>query len=208
MTIRQKCLFRKGSLPGRQAGVVLMIAVIMLVAMSLTAIALVRSVYTTNIIAGNMTFQQAAVHESDTGIDAAISFLQAQAPATLYNTIYANGAQTAYVAARQDPGANQSWSDFWSDVLEPANVINTMTTNTQTGNTVSYVIHRLCNAPGDPFAGAGCAVKPDMTGSPGNGKGVGVIDLNISTAVYYRITTRVAGPRGTVSFVQAVISLE
>ena len=59
-----------------QQGVVLVIALIILVAMTLAGIALVRSVDTTNIIAGNIAFQQAAVHSGEAGAEAAIRFIE------------------------------------------------------------------------------------------------------------------------------------
>ena len=60
------------SLPDRQGGVVLVVALIILVALMLGGIALVRSVGTTNIIAGNLAFQQAATQSGEAGTEAAI----------------------------------------------------------------------------------------------------------------------------------------
>ena len=60
---------------GRQRGVVLIIALIALVIMTLAALAMIRSVDTSNLIAGNMAFQQAATHSGDSGIEAAITWL-------------------------------------------------------------------------------------------------------------------------------------
>src|SRR4051812_42847814 len=79
--------------PGtRQAGVVLIIALVVLVAMTLAAVALVRSVDTNNVIAGNLAFQQAATHSADTGIEAAITWLQAnQNGTTLESSDSTNG---------------------------------------------------------------------------------------------------------------------
>ncbi|MBK7423656.1 MAG: hypothetical protein IPJ48_11460 [Propionivibrio sp.] len=51
---------KRCTLAARQGGVVLMIALIILVALTIGGIALVRSVSTTSIIAGNLAFQQAA----------------------------------------------------------------------------------------------------------------------------------------------------
>ena len=60
----------------RQSGVVLIVALIMLIAMTLAALALVRSVDTTNIIAGNLSFQQAATHAGDRGVESAIAWVE------------------------------------------------------------------------------------------------------------------------------------
>ena len=48
--------------PERQRGVVLFIALIVMVAMSLAAIALFRSVDTANLVAGNQAFKQGALN--------------------------------------------------------------------------------------------------------------------------------------------------
>ena len=53
----------------REQGVVLFIALIVLVAMSLAGIALMRSVDTGILIAGNLGFRQNATHVGDLGIE-------------------------------------------------------------------------------------------------------------------------------------------
>ena len=63
---------RPGSL-ARQRGISLMMSMIVLVALTLAGIALMRSVDTTTIIAGNLAFQQAATNSGDTGIETAIA---------------------------------------------------------------------------------------------------------------------------------------
>src|SRR5450830_1873633 len=60
----------------KQRGVIMLIALITLVAMTLAAIALVRSVDTTNIIAGNLAFQQSATNAGDIGSEKAIQWLE------------------------------------------------------------------------------------------------------------------------------------
>ena len=54
-----------------QQGVVLFIALIILVAMTLAGIALMRSVDTNVLIAGNLAFRQANTMYADTGVEAA-----------------------------------------------------------------------------------------------------------------------------------------
>lgn len=188
--------------PADQQGVVLLIALIMLVAMTLGGIALVRSVNTTNIIAGNLAFQQAATHSSDTGIESAVTWLEANnSGATLYTSVAAQG----YSAVRVDPAAGQSWDAFWRAVLTaqssalPANA---------GGYTVAYAIQRLCAQALPPSsAGAGCSQPPATTSTSTSSKGAGVVALTYGSQVYYRITSRVAGPRNTVSYVQAIVAL-
>lgn len=61
--------FGNCSAPDRQRGVVLLIALIVLVAMTLAAIGMMRSVDTGIVITGNMAFKQTTVHAGDVGID-------------------------------------------------------------------------------------------------------------------------------------------
>lgn len=189
---------------GSQRGVVLLMALIVLIAMTLAGLALMRSVSTSNVIAGNMAFQQAATHSADAGAEAAVSFLESSAAGAL-NTSITFGGGIRYLAFRQDKAAGQSWDDFWSTTV-PAAAKNTLATDAA-GNSVAFVIHRLCNNEGVPITVAACSTSPIGTGSSGNSQGAGVVALNAPPQTYYRITTRVSGPRNTLSYVQVVVAL-
>lgn len=197
--------------PAKQAGVVLVIALIVLVAMTLAAVALVRSVDTNNIIAGNLAFQQAATHSADTGIERAVAWLEdcstthtTCAAGTLDSDSPTNGYSASGNNPAQNPATGQSWDAFWSQTLAgrafslPAD---------GAGNTVSYVIDRMCNNPGSKTGGASCTSSPAVTTATGNGEEGGEVQLNAPSVVYYRITVRVSGPRNTVSYVQAMVSM-
>lgn len=196
-----------------QRGIVLILALIVLAAMTLAGIGLTRSVLTGNRIAGNLAFQQSATNAADAGIEAAIAWLEANnAPppppgvSKLFNDVSIAGADLGYFASRQDPAAGQSWEQFWNTVLVQSNRVNTLAAPVG-GNTVSFVIHRLCNAVGDPTTGIGCDASPTVVGSEGGGRGAGVPPIALPSQRYYRITVRVAGPRNTVGFVQSVVAL-
>jgi type IV pilus assembly protein PilX len=189
---------------GRQQGIVLMIALLVLVAMSVAGIALVRSVYTTNIIAGNIAFQQAATNSADTGIEAAITWLQLNSGCSPACTLADNKNENGYSAYRADPGAGQSWETFWK-TLADANQVVTLAKDAS-GNKVSYAIHRLCNGTGAPND-AGCAVAPAIFSSSAGNDQSNPDQVDAPTKVYYRITSRVSGPRNTVSFVQVVVAM-
>jgi len=187
----------------QQQGVVLMMALIVLVAMTLAGIALVRSVDTSNVIAGNLAFQQAATSAGDAGTEAAVNWLQTNNTGT---TLHANILAQGYAASRSDPGAGQSWANFWSTVLVPAGQVVTLAPDAA-GNAASYTIQRLCNAVGDPTTGIGCAVTQSTGVATSSSKTAGTVALLYSSQIYYRITTRVAGPRNTVSYVQTIVAL-
>lgn len=188
-----------------QAGVVLMLTLIVLVAMTLAAIALVRSSDTTNIIAGNLAFQQAATSSGDRGTEAAILWLENNNGGVfLHSDHNTSGDQFGYSAIRQDPAAGQSWESFWTAVLSSQSI--TLAPD-NAGNTVSYVIQRMCRFAGAPAAGAGCAVSSAAAVAVGNSQDAGTVVLQYSNQVFYRITSRIAGPRNTVSFVQTIVAM-
>jgi len=203
---------RRPAAGGRERGVVLFITLIVLVAMLLAGLALLRSVTTSNRVAGNLAFQEAATQAADAGIETAIAWLEttlATAPTQLHDHVTVGALDpVGYFAVRQDPDATtgQSWQQFWDDVLRPSGGVTVLPADAA-GNTVSFVIHRLCNQTGDPATGRGCATSPTTLGSDSGSRGAGVVGLLTASAVYYRITTRVDGPRNTVRFVQAVVSL-
>jgi len=195
----------------RQSGIVLMLAIIVLVAMSLAAVGLMRSLLSSNKVAGNLAFQQSALQSANVGIETAIAWLEQNNFGTrlFQNITIAAGEPVGYVAMQQNPAAGQNWEQYWTTVLVPTNRVTTLATDAA-GNRVSFIIHRLCNATGDPNSGVGgigCEANPFpvTTGtsvSTGGGKPSGVPD-----SIYYRITARVLGPRNTVGFAQAIVAL-
>lgn len=199
----------RGSLK-RQGGVILVITLVVLGAMTLAAIALMRSADTGSLIVGNLAFQQSVTHSADLGLEAATEWLEAAKnnnPASLY----ASNTPLGYSAVGQDPSSGQSWDAFWKSVLT-GNAHNPVAlAQDAAGNTVAYFIQRLCygvNAEGNAptVAGAGCSF-PASGSSSGCGQGVGDVCPKTSSQVYYRITVRIDGPRGTLNYVQAIVAL-
>jgi type IV pilus assembly protein PilX len=193
-----------GKSPHKQGGVVLMIALIVLVAMTLAGIALVRSVDTSNVIAGNLAFQQSATNAADTATESAIAWLENKnTGTTLHVNDYANG----YAAFRADPAAGQSWDAYWNGTLTGQKA--TLAADPVTGNTVAYAIQRLCLIIGDPSVpGTACSVSSSTSSAAAtSSQDVGNVTLFYSSQRYYRITSRIAGPRNTVSYVQTIVSM-
>lgn len=205
----KRSVFRRvpAGLRKRQSGIVLIMVLIVLVAMTLAAIAMVRSVDTTNLIAGNLSFQQAATHSADTGVEVASSWLAANiGGAALESDDSTNGYVAGGLGVAPDLTKNppQTWDDFWVKTLSARAV---KANPDPAGNTVSYVIDRLCKNGGGATSGASCVDSPAIAVAAGNAEEGGDKQLNASAGVYYRITVRVDGPRNTVSYVQAVVSM-
>jgi type IV pilus assembly protein PilX len=178
-----------------QSGVVLFIALIVLVAMTLAGIAIMRSVDTGVQISGNVAFKQSTLSAADRGIDDAFQFLTNNVTSGLLNNNYGDN---AYYAAVTDPA---SWADdgVWADAkLLPED---------DAGNTVSYVIHRVCDKAG-LYSGVNCAQTPKTGGEAGNSQAIFGNQFTATPIVYYRVTVRVDGPRNTMSIVQANIGIQ
>lgn len=195
---------RRSPPPARlQEGVVLIIALIVLVAMTLGGLALIRSTDLANIIAGNLAFRQAATHSGDQGIEAAFSWLQAN-PSLLNNDSAIDGYSANGNNATRSPATGITWEAYWNTL--PAARIRTLPTD-GAGNTVSYIIDRLCANAGSPTGGANCSSSPAGSVAGGQNEEGGEKPINTPSGIYYRITVRIAGPRNTTSFVQAMVTL-
>lgn len=190
----------------KQRGVVLIIALIVLVAMTLAGIALMRSVDTSNLIAGNLAFQQAATRSGDAGIETAVTFLEGAPNVKLESDSPDDGYVANGSDAAHSPTAGQSWNAYWLATLNARKFDLNNGVADVAGNKVSYVIDRMCNNTGGKTTGASCIASPLVTTATGNNEGT-EIPLNAPSVVYYRITVRVAGPRNTVSYVQAVVAM-
>ena len=186
-----------------QHGVVLVIALIVLVAMTLAGIALVRSVDTSNIIAGNLAFQQSATHSGDAGAEAAILWLRTN-PTLLNTDNVSNGYTAAGNSSAQTPAAGQSWDAYWAATAAARS--RTLSTDAS-GNTVSFVIDCLCDNAGDPIGGASCTSSPVVNVAEGNSDEANTAQMTALSLVYYRVTSRIAGPRSSLSYVQTIIAL-
>ncbi|GHU28278.1 hypothetical protein AGMMS50256_10100 [Betaproteobacteria bacterium] len=206
----------------RQSGAVLLIALVVLIAMTLSALALIKSVNTTNLIAGNLAFRESAVLSSERSTELAFNDWIRPHSVAGDRTLYNDSPGNAYLATRADPPAGTNWDTFWNATLTAQ---ARMLATDVAGNTVWYVIHRLCDGPGDPGGRDPSAPPPDPSAPPtgpltancskspkgGSDGSFGIPDKPgaplDSPLIYYRITTRVAGPRNTVVYTQTTIAI-
>lgn len=186
---------------GRQKGVVLFIALIVLIAMTLAGIGLIRSVTTGSMIAGNLAFKQSAVNAADPALDTAFNWLQAQSAATLMSDYAARG----YVSSQVVPN--------WNSATTWQGAFPTSPTADAAGNQVQVLIHRMCLYGGvswNGVTGAGqqqsCALFAGASTGTGSSMAVGAFKYNTAPMIYYRLTARVQGPRNTVSFIQIMVT--
>lgn len=198
----------------RQRGVVLIIALIVLVAMTLASIAMVRSVDTSTIVAGNLAFRQSGVAAGDAGVEAALAWLS-----TNSTLLTKDSPPNGYYATGQDCLDLTGAGRFPVECTPPHAVLDWNSAGMvkalpedAAGNKISYVIHRMCDSEG-PVDGATCATDQSSL-SEGRSKGMataekhyGDIKMAAINRVYYRITVRIAGPRNATSHIQTIVSL-
>jgi Tfp pilus assembly protein PilX len=200
-----------------EKGVVLFIALIVLIAMSIAAIALVRSTDTANIISGNFAFKQAALQEGDVGLD--VGFL-ALNDALSVNFIANKNADAAprYFATMQTAatGLDPNGAPNFINAMTPADAVGAADVYAggvgPNGNRVRYVIERMCNLVGGvppstaAQISANCITYTPASVSNSSRNSMRVRLNPVTTGnVYYRITVRVDGPRNTVSISQAIV---
>jgi type IV pilus assembly protein PilX len=195
----------------KQQGVVLVIALIALVAISLAGVALMRSVDTSNVVSGNIAFNETAIQMADVGAERAYTeilgnlasnpnscqFIQANCPHNSAGQYYFYPNVSSLDAATKlpTPTGGLAWSD--------ANAV-TLPGDTAASYFIQYIIERMCGnvitgataTPGDNTANsqetatfAKCRAAPlyDSNGNPSIGTG----------KLFYRITVQVTGPRNT-----------
>lgn len=135
----------------QQGGVVLFIALVALVTIMLAAIALMRSVDTSTIIAGNIAFKQSAATSGDGGVTAAVNWMKAIAAAnpgvdpsiTPTHPFNADDPVNGYYSALHDTTSNfATLSTTW---VNGSSVAVNGGNPDMAGNSMRYIIERMCN---------------------------------------------------------------
>jgi len=172
-----------------QDGIVLLIALVVLVAMTLAGIAMIRQITSGVGISGNIGFRQNALTASDLGIESARAVLNTLSLVTP-TTLESDNLPGYYASLPATP----------IDFTLPATWANATTLPIDsTGNTVSYIVHRMCSLPGArTLPNNQCVLQASKAGftSPQ--------DYIKNGQAFYRITARVQGVRGSTTYVQVM----
>jgi len=209
---------------GRQQGVALLVAMIALVVMALAGVALLRSVDTNALVAGNLAFRQAASNSGDSGIEAARSWIAANS-----GSLEKDNAAAGYYASRMSAGGvdgkgvdltgsrttsnddNVQWVNADGSTLAGQYSPFCLAAKDEGGNKICYVIHRMCDNTG-VLEDAGCSSNYSAN-SGGNSSGTLQQNMTYQKTIvgegtlmgFYRISVRIAGPRNNASYVQALV---
>jgi type IV pilus assembly protein PilX len=194
----------------RQRGTILIIALIVLVAMTLAGIATMRSVDTATIMAGNIGLRQAGSNAADQGIQAGAAWIAANlnVPGSLDNDNHDTSTASAGFYSSVTPN-EPDWRDKanWSEAAR----LNGGTPDAG-GNVVYFLIHRVCSIKNCQAAGTcgtanSCASTiADATLTQSGADQTRPTDSHTTLpAIHYRITARAEGPRNSVSVVQSMV---
>lgn len=206
-------------------GASLLFALLTLAAMSLAAVALVRSVDTTSLVVGNLGFKQASVATSGLAVEAAITDLDGLRQTAKLDAVQAGSGYQPVAQTALDPTGSRTsdigrvvadWSGdgcatpyasgSWSACIPASPVINL-----PAGNRAQYVITRLCASAGPAAAPTNSCAKPvTATLNEGFGRGgLGYPSGRGGTVVdpgpYYRIIVRIVGARNTVAYTETIV---
>lgn len=210
-----------------QQGISLIFALIALLLIGLSTLALVRSVDTGALVLGNMGFKQDATVAGDQAVRTAFNWLKLQTTTTLGadNTAagyYASSRDTDStkpldLTGQQFPGnSNRLLIDWnkdscaYSSVGTCSLVPTDPAVKTANGNnSLRYTIFRLCGMTDADATAAGtnnnCVVPAAQAG---NGNEAGKLAPTLPASGYfYRIVVQVQGSRNSVSFIEAIVQL-
>jgi len=189
----------------KQQGVALVIALIALMAISLAGVALMRSVDSSNVVSGNIAFNEAAIQMADIGAE--------QAYTEIMGNLSSNPNSCQFVAANCPVNSagqpyfypNVSALDVTTRLPSPVGGLNwsnpllqTLPGDTTASYSVHYMIERMCEATANLQTSATflqCKVVPiyDTPIAPSTDSA----PLTGLGKLFYRVTVEVTGPRNT-----------
>jgi type IV pilus assembly protein PilX len=186
----------------RQRGVVLIFSLLVLLILAIGAVAVLRSVNSSLMSAGNLAFHRDLVNQAEQAVSNVMTAFKTNAPPL-------NGITTADM-----PAANYSSSALPTNPQGvPTALLNAaafaavgIAANDIPGATpdvtIRYVIDRLCTVTG----GATSPNCVQSTGLPTGGTANRNTAVAPPSATVYRVSVRVNGPRGTQAFLQTTFT--
>lgn len=194
----------------RQRGVILFIALIMLVVMTMAGLSMMRTINGATLMSGNIAFRQGAANSGDEAIQAAALWLQGN-PSLLTGDAPGDGyySKTSSPAGHLDLTGDDTPGNITDD-FDWSTMGKELLAADASGNTMSYVIQRMCTNTG-PIDTTKCAVVMgnNNQGSNGISQGQSTGGRGNPTGVipraYYRITVQVTSARSTHAYIQAIV---
>ncbi|MCV2356199.1 hypothetical protein LNV09_18810 [Paucibacter sp. B2R-40] len=209
---------------GRQTGMALIFALLALVALTMGAVALIRSVDSGVMALGNLAFKQSGVTSGAKATEQAIGWVRDRLAGNTLNTdSVANGYYATDIATLDITGRTVGTNNVlamvdWNldDCKVNGHASGTISCATKPsaavtigGDQVQYVVTRLCREQLPPSQ-TDCSTPVTQNSTQALGRGSldygSPEQLGVSSySPYYRIITRTVGPKGTVSFTETMI---
>jgi hypothetical protein len=204
-------------------GISLIFSLLTLAALSLAAVALIRSVDTGAAILGNMSFRQNTTLSTDEASRQVVSWLAQQSATALQTDQAALGYVASNVLNLDVLGTSSDINRAVIDWTSAGNCSSYKANSFKGGCYASaaspqampdgydarYFIMRVCSGPGDPIT-VSCA-RP-LTGSSSNtvergalGSGAGQRIDSSAQSQYFRVLVRVQGARKTVTYTETLV---
>ena len=193
---------RRGRALHRQRGVVLIFSLIVLLILTIGAIALMRSMNSSLFTAGNLSFRRDLVNQGEQAASAALSTLLTGAlmDPTLAQSDLPSANYKASILPANQLGIPTALLD--NTAFAAVGVASNDLTGATSDVTIRYVIDRLCNIAGPP-TGAICV---QSSAAPTGGTAGAIAAIKPPTATVYRLSARISGPRGTQVFLQTTLT--
>jgi type IV pilus assembly protein PilX len=191
----------------RQQGVVLIFSLIVLLILAIGAVAVLRSVDSSLLSAGNLGFHRDLVNQGEQAVSSVLTEFKTNGPplngATTADLQAANYKSTTLPTNAQGvPLALLDDTNGPNGFLSVGSVANDIIPNATSQVTIRYVIDRLCTL-------TGAASSPNCVQSTGLPTG-GTANRNTAvappSATVYRVSVRVTGPRNTQTFLQTTFT--
>jgi Tfp pilus assembly protein PilX len=186
----------------RQRGVVLIFTLIILLILTIGAVALMRSLNTSLYGAGNLAFRRDLMNQGELAVANVIAEFKTGDLSTSASTLNNNLADN-YSATMLPSNGQGVPTALLASTLSTTVGTHAVLTGATPDVTITYVIDRLCSATGTP-TGALCV---QSTASPTGGTAGNTAVVKPPTATVYRLTARVSGGRaGTQVFLQTTFT--
>jgi type IV pilus assembly protein PilX len=186
----------------RQQGVVLIFSLIVLLILAIGAVAVLRSVNSSLLSAGNLAFHRDLVNQAEQAVSTVMTEFKTNAPplngATIADLPAANYVSTALPTNAQGVPLVLLNNAAFAAVSSAANIIPGATPDI----TIRYIIDRLCTNTGN----ANIVNCVQSTGLPTGGTANHNTALAPPSATVYRVSVRIDGPRNTQAFLQTTFT--
>jgi len=178
-----------------QRGGTMILVIIALAVLLVSAVVILRSSGIATTVAGNIAFRTSANQVAEVAINTAITSMQSAMSGGTFNG---------------DTGAGLPSGSYFPSMqtTDPAGIpqVSAWPAATTSGQfKLQWIVDRLCQS--SPVSDPSSQCRTAQGAQSGNSVAAGAIQFPTAPMVFYRITAMVTGPKGAVSYVQALVEL-